>query len=251
MGKYELTEETLEFENRTLHRIKALRDISKSVHKGDIGGFVGREENLSKDGEAWIYGDAKVFDSAIVKDDAQVFGEAVVRGKSEVYGHANVSGKAMIMEYAMVGDYANVYENAIINSFARVVGQSTVKDNATVCGNSIVTDFASICDYAKISGDSVVGKAVTLGGFAHIHDATVFKEYDYIVFKNWWSSGRYFTWTRSNDMWNVGCFHGTAKNLLKKAYADGINKFREYRRIVKYVDKIKKTMHMIGDYPKF
>ena len=62
---------------------------------------------------------------------------------------------------------------------------------------------------------------------------------DYIVFKNWWSSGRYFTWTRSNGMWSVGCFYGTGEELIKKAYNDSDESGREYERIVKYVESIK------------
>ena len=61
---------------------------------------------------------------------------------------------------------------------------------------------------------------------------------DYIVFKNWWSSGRYFTWTRSNNMWRVGCFYGTGEELIKKAYADSEKSGREYERVVKYVESI-------------
>lgn len=70
-------------------------------------------------------------------------------------------------------------------------------------------------------------------------DAVIKKMSDYIVFKNWWSSGRYFTWTRSNDMWSAGCFHGTGEELIKKAYADSEEKGREYERIVRYVESIK------------
>lgn len=70
-------------------------------------------------------------------------------------------------------------------------------------------------------------------------DAEVEKKSDYIVFKNWWSSGRYFTWTRSNDKWRVGCFYGTGEELIKKAYNDSEEKGREYERIVKYVESIK------------
>lgn len=63
---------------------------------------------------------------------------------------------------------------------------------------------------------------------------------DYIVFKNWWSSGRYFIWTRSNNMWSVGCFYGTGEELIKKAYKDSELSGREYERIVKYVEEIRK-----------
>lgn len=60
---------------------------------------------------------------------------------------------------------------------------------------------------------------------------------DYIVFKNWWSSGRYFTWTRSNNMWSVGCFYGTGDELIKKAYADSEDKGKHYEEIVEYVNR--------------
>lgn len=70
-------------------------------------------------------------------------------------------------------------------------------------------------------------------------DAEVKNNSDYIVFKNWWSSGRYFTWTRSNDTWSVGCFYGTGEELIKKAYNGSDESGREYKRIVKYVESIK------------
>ena len=62
--------------------------------------------------------------------------------------------------------------------------------------------------------------------------------YDYIVFKNFWSSGRYFTWTRSNNKWKVGCFYGTGDELISNAYEDSPKSGREYERVVKYVERI-------------
>ena len=52
--KYELTDETIQINGKTLHRIKALKDFG-DVKKGDIGGYVENEWNLSQDGECWIY----------------------------------------------------------------------------------------------------------------------------------------------------------------------------------------------------
>ena len=71
-------------------------------------------------------------------------------------------------------------------------------------------------------------------------NAEVVNNADYIVFKNWWSSGRYFTWTRSNNMWRVGCFYGTGEELIAKAYKDSELSGREYERVVKYVQSILK-----------
>lgn len=42
-------------------------------------------------------------------------------------------------------------------------------------------------------------------------------------------------------MWNVGCFYGTGKELIEKAYQDSQNKGIEYERVVNYVNSIKTT----------
>lgn len=93
-------------------------------------------------------------------------------------------------------------------------GSCWASDNAKVRGN------AQICGNAKIRGD-----------------AEIYNNKDYIVFKNWWSSGRHFTWTRSNNMWSVGCFYGTGDELIKKAYADNEDKGKHYKDIVEYVNR--------------
>ena len=89
--KYELTDETIEFDGYTLHRIKASRDFG-DVHAGDLGGWVESEENLSHEGTCWVYGHARVYDDAQVHGHARVFGDARVYGHALVHGHARVSG---------------------------------------------------------------------------------------------------------------------------------------------------------------
>ena len=121
------------------------------VKKGDLGGYVEKEDNLSHSGDAWVSGDAEVF------GDARVFGDAWVSGDAEVFGDAEVSE---------------------LN--------------------------------------------------------------DYIVFKNNWSSGRYFTYTRSNKMWRVGCFYGTGEELVEKAYQDSENSGKHYEAYVNLVKTLEK-----------
>ena len=200
--KYKLTDETIEFNGVKLHRIEALKDLSV-VKKGDKGGFVQSEKNLSHDGDCWIFGYAMIYGSAKISDNAKVFGCA------EVYGNANVFDNANVCDNVKVCGDANVFGDAY------VYGKAEVYDNAKVCGN------------VKICGDT------TIRGFAKVSSHS-----DYIVFKNWWSSGRYFTWTRSNNMWSVGCFYGTGKELIEKAYKDSELSGREYKRVVKYVESI-------------
>ena len=52
-------------EGSGLYRIIALRDF-RDVKTGDIGGLVSNEKNLSQEGNAWVYGDAKVYMDAQV-----------------------------------------------------------------------------------------------------------------------------------------------------------------------------------------
>ena len=42
-------------------------------------------------------------------------------------------------------------------------------------------------------------------------------------------------------MWKTGCFHGTGKELIEKAYKDSELSGREYERVVKYVESILKN----------
>ncbi len=65
-------------------------------------------------------------------------------------------------------------------------------------------------------------------------------EYDYMVYKNNWSSDdRYFTWTKSNDMWAEGGFYGTGDELIKKAYDDSEDSGKHYEAYVKFVKTMK------------
>ena len=216
-AKYKLTEETINVNGITLYRIEALKDFS-DVKKGDNGGFLEKEDNLSQSGDCWVYGNAKVYDNAVV------YGNAVVFGNAEVYDYAKVCGNAVV--YCE----AKVYGNTIVYGNAEVFGNAKVYDYAKVCGNAVV-----YCE-AKVYGNAIVFGNAEIRG-----DAVITSKSDYILFKNWWSSGRFFTWTRSNNMWKVGCFYGTGEELIEEAYEDGEKTGEEYERVVKYVEAILKA----------
>ncbi len=90
MKKYSLTTNTKVWCGITLFQIKA--EISfGSVVKGELGGYIEKEENLSQVyGNAWVYGNARVY------GNAQVYGDAQVSGDARVYGNARVSGDAWV-----------------------------------------------------------------------------------------------------------------------------------------------------------
>lgn len=76
MKKYDFTGETLKWYGRTLKRIRALKDF-RGVKAGDIGGWIEKEENLSHEGDCWVYDKAKVYGRA------EVYGEAEIKSTSD------------------------------------------------------------------------------------------------------------------------------------------------------------------------
>ena len=119
--KYKLREDlTKKFYGKTLYRIEALKYFGY-IAKGELGGYIEKEENLIHDGDAQVCGDAVVCGKAKVYGNAQVCGDAVVCGKAQVWGNAKV------------WDNAKVYGNAVICGDAEVYG------NAQVCGDAVIT----------------------------------------------------------------------------------------------------------------
>jgi len=82
MKKFELTSETKVYLGRKLFRIKSLLSFS-FVKEGDLGGWIEKEDNLSHDGDAWVFGNAQVSGNAQVFGDAWVFGNAQVSGNAK------------------------------------------------------------------------------------------------------------------------------------------------------------------------
>lgn len=159
--KYELTNDTRQIENKTIYRIKALRDFS-NVKAGDVGGFVGSEKNLSHDGDCWVYGDAAIYSDASVIGNAQVSQNSLVSGSAiidcdarvygwaRVYELAHISDSAHISSQAVIRGEASIKGNAIIHGYALIDGQAYVHDSALVSGYSKIGGFASICGTVRI-----------------------------------------------------------------------------------------------------
>ena len=154
--------------------------------------------------------------------------------KYELTSETKVINGVKLHRIKALNSFGNIYEGDLggwIESEQNLSqdGNAWVEGNATVRGNATVSENAIVCDNAIVSGNATVRG-----------NAKVRRKEDFIVFKNWWSSGRYFTWTRSNNKWDVGCFYGSGEELIAKAYKDSAKSGREYERVVKYVESILK-----------
>ena len=132
--KYELTNESKVVNGCTVYRIKALKDFG-DVEKGNIGGYIQSEKNLSQEDDCWIFDNAKVFGDARVYENARLYDNAIVSRNAIVYENAKVYGNAI------------VYGNAKVCGNAEVYGDAILSENANIESNddfSIIYNFGSI-----------------------------------------------------------------------------------------------------------
>ena len=243
--KYKLTDEFITICDKKLYRIEALTDLY-DVEKGEKGGFVESEKNLSQYGNCWVYDNAKVFDNARVYGDATIYNNAAVFGNAEVFGNSDVFGNAQVFDQVRIHSNAQVYGNSKVFEHARIYGNANISGNSKIFGHARIYDNAQVYSYMNYS-PQIYGYVEVYGETEIFNNAEISNTSDYIVFKNWWSSGRHFTWTRSNNMWKVGCFHGTGQELITKAYEDSELSGREYERVVKYVESILKDSEILEE----
>ena len=195
MKKYELTTNTKMCFGRKLYQIKALKDFG-DVKAGDLGGYIEKEENLSHDGDAWVYDNACVLCNAYVFDNARVYDNALIYDNAWISGDARASDDAWVSCNARISGNACVYDNALIYDNAWISGNAWVSDDALVSGNARISGNAWVSDDALVSGDA-----------------------DYICFKGFGSVNRNTTMfkTKNGDIYVCcGCFKGSLKEFEEK-----------------------------------
>ena len=96
MKKYKMIKkDSIKLYGRMLYRVKALRDFG-DVKKGDVGGYIEKESNLSYEGDCWVYDNARVFGNARVFENVKVFENAWVSGNAFVFGILNISANTRV-----------------------------------------------------------------------------------------------------------------------------------------------------------
>lgn len=156
--KYKLSNSTKQINGHTLlYRIEALEEFG-DIKKGELGGWVESEDNLSHYDTCWIKDNAAVFGKAKVEDDAIVKDNAVVYGNVDIIDNAEVSGNARVIG-SQYSENLYIQKNAIINGDAVVsvtygyIGENTrITDNAAVTGDNIKINNSIIDETGKVEG---------------------------------------------------------------------------------------------------
>lgn len=179
MKKFELlSENKINWRGYTLYRIKATTNfITNSgieVNAGQLGGWVEKEENLSQEGKAWVFKNAKIYGTAKVYGNAEIWGEAEicdnarVCGNAEVWDFAKIGGNAEIWNDAKVYDNARVCSDARVYGNAEICGVAKIGGDAKVAGNAIVWGNATVWGDAEIGGNAIISGDATICGDAKI-----------------------------------------------------------------------------------
>ena len=149
--KYELVlDDTIQLETgATLYRIRAYKDFG-NVKKGELGGYIESESNLSQKGNAWVFHNARVYENACVCDNAIVFGEA------RIYGNAFVRDNSRIGDEAKVYGSAQVCGNGLFEGCAKIK-----KDKHYFIANSVGSEDGVLTAFV-----SEKGIEITRGCFA-------------------------------------------------------------------------------------
>ena len=197
--KYEIDKsDSIIHGGKTLYRIKALKSFNTAdggvVLKGKLGGFIESENNLSQNGNCWIFNEAKVFgcakilDNAVIRKNAEIFGNAVIcdnalvdddaficansriSGCAKIFNKAAVYSNAKIFDSATVYDKAKVFGNAQIFENAEIFEDSKILGNAKIHGYSYIFGDAVVCDNAEILGNAEISGTAIVFGVAKIGD---------------------------------------------------------------------------------
>ena len=183
---------------KKLYRIKALKSFG-DVSKGEVGGYIEHEYNLSHDGNCWIYDSAKVMDDALITHNAKLYDKVLVRDTASVGGNAIIAGKAYISGDAVLSGNIHVKGNAIIR-------------NTEITGNNRIGSCASI-----EREDDVI----CIGPIGSRNDYTTFYK------------------TKDNGIWvRCGCFNNSINAFekeVKKTHKDNPKIKLQYLTTIKYV----------------
>ncbi len=145
--KFELVKEKyIELKDgRKLYQIRALREIQNermivSIKKGELGGYVESEKNLSQEGNSWICQSARVYENALVKDGSLVGNKVIVRGnaaiKDDAYVRAMSIGKTIIEDNARIGGISTV---GLEDPFVVFNHKGTrIRGNSAILGNTMI-----------------------------------------------------------------------------------------------------------------
>ena len=226
--KFELSNITMEYKGRTLYRIKATKDFS-DVKKGDLGGWVQYEENLSQQGICWIYDDAKCMDNSRVTEDS------IMRDFAEMYDCSKMHDYSQMFDHSEMHYCSEMYDYSQMHDYSKMCNFSEMYDCSEMHDYSQIHDYSQMHDFSEMHGNSMLkDKEKLYGKLYSIVD-------DFIEIHN--KKGRIVTGVLKNGeiLYNVGYQEEMAKEeFIDRIYYEdgGIEENPHRKEYIKIINMI-------------
>ena len=182
--KYELlTNDTITFYGSTLYRIRALRDFG-DVKKGDLGGYIASESNLSQEDNSWVYDKSRVHKAQIL-GNAKIYDNSVIINGTIIKGNVSICNST-IDRFCMIQDNVEIM-HSIIAPRACIRGNTLIKDSKICCSNFHATDKAKVINsvmkggYTSLFGDAYISNTTIPSSVSFGRAARIKSPDDYIV----------------------------------------------------------------------
>lgn len=140
-----------------LHRIRALRDIGDEVKKGDLGGFVESEDNLSfePDDTSWIFHDAISCNNAYVEENSILKDSAIACDNAHISREAYLSGCARAEDDTIIrGAYLS--DNSRASGTSIILCSPVTSARPMLWGSSVV--YGKVTGAVQLSGNAVIAE---------------------------------------------------------------------------------------------
>ena len=232
--KYEMTNITMEFEERTLYRIRALKNF-RNVKAGDLGGWVSGKHNLSQEGDCWIYDEAKCMDNARMYHNSAMYNNAVMCDFSEMHGCSEMHNYSAMLDNSRMYNCSAMYDNSRMYNDSKMYNNSRMFDNSAMYNNAVMLDNSKMFENSRMYRDSRLKNKEKLCG------KLVTKVDRFIEINN--TGGRIVTGVLKDGkiLYNIGCQNEITKEVfIDRIYNDdgGIEKHPYRKEYLKIIDVI-------------
>jgi NDP-sugar pyrophosphorylase family protein len=139
--KYTLSE-TVKVGQKEFYRIKAIKSFG-NIAEGEYGGLVESEDNLSHDGNCWIYRGAMASDNSRVRDNAQLKDFSAISGNALIEGKAIISGFSEVTQSAVIRDNSKVYDVSLISGNSLICGSAIITGKTVIHNNCVSNNYVT------------------------------------------------------------------------------------------------------------
>lgn len=151
--KYGYTGKTRKWFGREFRQIVALCDVSTTVHKGDIGGYIEYDRNLSHRGACWVDADCIIGGGVCVMGTAQIHSTDIVVKDSDyiqICGWSEINNCSFDVS---TGDHISISDSIMCDTY--LSGECVVM-RSTICRSEIIKS----CIAESIIADSDIADSV-------------------------------------------------------------------------------------------